>query len=405
VTVFTDPALSSPHLIVSGPDGAVWFYNGPASPGVCPPACGTIAKITTAGVVTNLGAPEAQVDSMTVGPDGALWFTMPFDGCSSCDGAIGRMTTSGSITVFHDTSIPAPTRAPMEITAGPDGALWYTNLDDLDLGQWSIGRITTAGVFTHYPLAAGAQPSAITAGPDGALWYLQNNGIWRVSTAGTITHALNGNFFPLDAAAGTDGSLWFTENTQGGLLHRFTLTGGLTTFKVPFRALALTAGADNAMWFTAAGPHLGRITPGGKVTTFTDPSFTFVNIVTSGSITAGPDGDVWISRFFRTPAILRVTTGRSVTSAPAIGAAGAALALTGHGFTPGETVDVRYQTGPQAPGSRENFPLCSAIAQPDGSFSCIAAVPAGGGAGTRTIKAKGQTSGGKASSLFLRLTS
>jgi virginiamycin B lyase len=54
---------------------------------------------------------------------------------------------------------------PVEIAAGPDGALWFTNYSG------SIGRITTAGLVTNFALFGSANPQGITAGPDGALWF------------------------------------------------------------------------------------------------------------------------------------------------------------------------------------------------------------------------------------------
>ena len=37
-----------------------------------------------------------------------------------------------------------------------------------------IGRITTAGAFTEYPIpTASSNPEGITAGPDGALWFTE----------------------------------------------------------------------------------------------------------------------------------------------------------------------------------------------------------------------------------------
>jgi len=81
---------------------------------------------------------------ITAGPDGALWFT-------DLDGdAIGRITTSGSITEY---ALPNPDSGPTGITAGPDGALWFTEA----YGS-RIGRITTAGAITEYALAAGSNP-------------------------------------------------------------------------------------------------------------------------------------------------------------------------------------------------------------------------------------------------------
>ena len=55
---------------------------------------------------------------------------------------------------------------------GPDGALWFTEYD----GN-KIGRITTAGAVTEFPIpTAGSQPSAMTVGPDGALWFIEDHG-------------------------------------------------------------------------------------------------------------------------------------------------------------------------------------------------------------------------------------
>jgi hypothetical protein len=56
---------------------------------------------------------------------------------------------------------------PVGITAGPDGALWFT-----EQGTNKIGRITTAGMITEFStLTANSGPFGITAGPDGALWF------------------------------------------------------------------------------------------------------------------------------------------------------------------------------------------------------------------------------------------
>ncbi len=38
------------------------------------------------------------------------------------------------------------------ITTGPDGALWFTELID------QIGRITTAGVITEFPIPTASSP-------------------------------------------------------------------------------------------------------------------------------------------------------------------------------------------------------------------------------------------------------
>ncbi len=51
----------------------------------------------------------------------------------SGDGAIGRLTTGGIFTEFR---VIAARSAPSDITNGPDGNIWFT-----DLGAQKIGRL------------------------------------------------------------------------------------------------------------------------------------------------------------------------------------------------------------------------------------------------------------------------
>ena len=79
------------------------------------------------------------------------------------------MTTSGAFTEYP---IPTAGSNPIGITAGPDGALWFT-----EGGGNKIGRVTTSGAFTEYPIPTpGSSPQGITAGPDGALWFTEASG-------------------------------------------------------------------------------------------------------------------------------------------------------------------------------------------------------------------------------------
>jgi virginiamycin B lyase len=64
---------------------------------------------------------------------------------------------------------------PSGLTIGPDGAIWFT-----DSVRNVIGRVTTAGVFAPsagYPIPSAASlPLQITNGPDGALWFAEYGG-------------------------------------------------------------------------------------------------------------------------------------------------------------------------------------------------------------------------------------
>jgi virginiamycin B lyase len=86
---------------------------------------------------------------------------------------------AGTVTEF-----PVPSGSPFAITAGPDGALWFTE------GTGNIGRITPAGVITAFRLLSrcgkygDCEPYGITAGPDGNLWFTEVSGskIGRITT-------------------------------------------------------------------------------------------------------------------------------------------------------------------------------------------------------------------------------
>ena len=109
----------------------------------------------SASAVTEFAVPTpaSQPAGITVGPDGALWFT------EENGHRIGRITTGGQITEFPT---PTPVSGPTEITAGPDGALWFT---EFAANPPKIGRVTTGGTFTEYELPLGSGPDGITTGP------------------------------------------------------------------------------------------------------------------------------------------------------------------------------------------------------------------------------------------------
>jgi hypothetical protein len=97
---------------------------------------------------------------------------------------IGRVTTSGAITEYLTPSTLAASDLQGGVTAGSDGALWFT---EHALPANKIGRITTSGAVTEFPLlGTGESPLGIAAGPDGALWFTESatlaNKIGRITT-------------------------------------------------------------------------------------------------------------------------------------------------------------------------------------------------------------------------------
>ena len=125
----------------------------------------TIGRIDpTTHSIAKYAAPVSGPSSITAGPDGALWFTS-----DTSRNPIGRMTTSGSARSFVDPDsnvLGADT-----ITRGADGALWF-----VDRATFTIGRITTAGTITmlHDVGVSGVDAVGIVAGPDGAMWFTED---------------------------------------------------------------------------------------------------------------------------------------------------------------------------------------------------------------------------------------
>src|SRR4249920_2647746 len=74
------------------------------------------------------------------------------------------------VTITEFTAGSSFNAQPLEIARGPDGNLWFTEIE----GN-RIGRITPLGVVTEFSagMSAGALPIGIAAGPDGNLWFTE----------------------------------------------------------------------------------------------------------------------------------------------------------------------------------------------------------------------------------------
>jgi virginiamycin B lyase len=241
---------------------------------------------------------------ITAGPDGNVWFTEVDRGPG-----IGRITPEGVITEF---TIPTRNAGPLEITTGPDGYLWFT-----EAHVNRIGRVTTSGSFTEFPLpTAASRAGGIAAGPDGALWFTgTGNKIGRITTSGAITEfMIPGPSSLPDIVAGPDGALWFTEGS-GNKIGRITTSGVITEFPIPTPGSApifITAGPDGTLWFgESVANKIGRITTLGEITEFPIP--------TPGSephdIVAGLDGNLYFAEWAGNK-IGRITTSGTITEFP-----------------------------------------------------------------------------------------
>ena len=223
---FPLPPNSGPYGIATSPDGNLWFTE-----------TGRIARITPSGTVTTIPV-QLHNDPLNIvaGPDGALWFTE--DGMvNGGSGAIGRMTTSGTLTEYVLPTQAGHRSGAGDIAVGSDGNLWFTWVtSEVGPAAASIGRITPSGTITRFPVSEdnGWPAGGITAGLDGSLWFTLGsaNMIGRILTTGTVTlfRLPAGSSFPSDIARGSHGFIWFSE-AEPSAIGRFQVRGSSPALK------------------------------------------------------------------------------------------------------------------------------------------------------------------------------
>ena len=361
LTAYADPAISEyaipssgayPNHITKGPDGAMWLTDA---------ANGNIDRVDNSGSVIEHQIPISGTFpfDITSGPDGALWFT------DIGTNAIGRITTSGDVVEY-----PAA-HGLGRITAGPDGNIWFTAKGD-------IAKMTTDGVVTVYQTQGGFYNgyygahfvTDITAGPDGNIWFIEqqvNPNIWsigKITTNGSVTEypvpyagstiqyqativsPPSDDSYPGQEAAcaddagngcgttdpgvtldnittGPDGNLWFSDDQQavGGVdkIGKITTSGQFTEYQMPYTDITsdddgsvaidnLTSSSDGNLWFSAHKPHsssstitsiFGKVSVSGDFTEYpySEPSAANNDAIISG-LSAGSDGTLWFTDTF-----------------------------------------------------------------------------------------------------------
>src|SRR5262249_52419527 len=119
--------------ITRGPDGQLWFLAG-----------GLIEQMTLAGATKEFPLPSGSggAGDMGAGPEGTVGYTE--EGRT----ATGRIPPRGEVKEF---TLPANiSPLPLDITAGPDATLWYTETTPAATVGSRIGRISPIGVVKEF---------------------------------------------------------------------------------------------------------------------------------------------------------------------------------------------------------------------------------------------------------------
>jgi streptogramin lyase len=240
-------------------------------PATLPSGTSQIKEFATSGPTTG----------MANGPNG-VWFTEGTKvGVAALDGTVKEFTIPGASQL-------------QDITLGPDGNMWFT-----DSGANFFGSISPDGKTIHtYPtLQPGGRPRGIAAGPDGNL-YICDSGLSQIyveSTAGVQInrqHVPTANAKPYEIVNGGDGYLYFTEfaapisagSGQIGVItpSPYSVTE-VPTPNTTIGPLGIGLGPDGHVWFTEYGnDHVGQVIGSG-------PSAT-VKEFSAGSGAHGPSG-------------------------------------------------------------------------------------------------------------------
>ena len=271
-SVICDAGNYDAQGITTGPDGALWFTNyGQAS----------VGRMTTSGKTTIYPAGAFGPTSITTGPDGALWFTNVAaviccgDTLVATGGSIGRITTSGTVTSVPDRG-GRPRRHHRRTRTARCGS---------PTAPTTIGRITTSGAVTIYSGSGISYPTAITAGPDGALWFTGDNSaglnhdlrsgkhLQRLAVRAALppvrmvrcgSPAPTGQCVPVEQEAnGVQLDRCHRPDDDVGSAHLPLQRNARSRSRVPSPS---PPGPDGALWFTNYGldPSIGRITTSGS---------------------------------------------------------------------------------------------------------------------------------------------
>ena len=144
----------------------------------------------------------------------------------------GQSTGGGT---FSEYPIPSPDAHATITAAGVDNNMWF-----VEASTGTLGKITTAGVITEFPMSSAATGAYV--GPDGNMWFnlASANKMGKINAANQVTTypLTTPNAQPGIPIAGPDGNVWFTE-IGANKIGRITPGGVVTDWPVPTTACGI----------------------------------------------------------------------------------------------------------------------------------------------------------------------
>jgi streptogramin lyase len=274
--------------VVTAPDGSAGFVETGRVPEI---VNGTffgwadqswVGRATLSGTFTEIAM---SVSSMVAGPDDSFWFlssstALDPSGTVQEFWAIAKLDPSGTI---HEFPLSAG-RYPGSLTVGPDGNLWFTeSLGAKVPPQLNLPVYTVNGVPEIPPSPAGYMLARMTS----------NGQITELPIAGLPAQSDNGIVGFYHIAALADGNFWYATPTSN-TVTRLALDGTATTFALPDFTYPdkVVLGPDGNYWIEES-EGVGRLTPAGVVTQF---SVSLGRLEHITNMFVGPDNNLWFQR-------------------------------------------------------------------------------------------------------------
>lgn len=288
---------------------------------------------------------QCNVETVAATADGGAWFactkyTYGKGLFAKTRAQAGRITATGQVSEFPSAAPieSAPTKIPGVVAA--DGSFWFpvakswyaeTNYSKAKVAP-TLARVTPDGAMTLFPIS-GVAVTELAALPDGSLRMKTVEGIegkgaavWQVSASGAMVKTADDPALPLGETAafpqhpvapggsiytgqaiGADGNLWFGIQSGRGAIGRITPTGETTTFsdclaysQPYFGPERLVRGAEGNIWFTSLAERslpnivdpasIGMVTPAGAITQI------YAGVVVEPkTIAANSEGGAWFA--------------------------------------------------------------------------------------------------------------
>jgi virginiamycin B lyase len=225
-------------------------------------------------------------------------------GGSTAGGGTAGGGTTGTVKVQ---TFPVPTASSdlANIATGPDGSLWFT-----EKGANKVGRITTAGQITEYPIPNNASGLSDT-GPTnivesgGAMWFLTDIGqsVYRITSGGTYTQVYNQQTYNAsNLAPSSSGGVWLMMTNgdgfaqDGDALALVDPDGKATGYPAthPNHMYAIALAPNGRVWYNNQGSSLNSMAQSGQELSSPLSSQTTDEV---SSIAFTRDGTPWFTEY------------------------------------------------------------------------------------------------------------